>query len=194
MSNSIARVTSFVQYILKDKIYKGDIVVDATMGNGNDTLFLANLVGKEGTVFAFDIQQVALDRTLKKIHDNNLHKYNIHLIKDSHEFIANYIHNPIDIAMFNLGYLPKGDHLIITKPDSTIKGIKTILELLKPRGIMSIVIYYGHEGGIEEKKQVLNFLEGLSNEDFIVMKSNYINQKNSPPIIVFVEKTRESCF
>jgi len=92
--------------------------------------------------------------------------------------------------MFNLGYLPKGDHSIITKPRSTIKGIISTLNLLKPGGIISIIIYYGHDGGIEEKKEVLSFLQNLSSEDVTVMQSDYINHSNSPPIVIFIEKNK----
>lgn len=188
MLNSIVKATAFVHYVLKGKINRGDIVVDATMGNGNDTLFLAKLVGPEGVVFSFDIQQIALDRTKNKIINNRLNDYNIKLIKDSHEAIENYVTDTLNVAMFNLGYLPQGDCSIITRPNSTIKSIKSVLKLLKSRGIISIIIYYGHKEGMDEKQQVLSFVESLSNKDFIVMNCCYINQNNNPPIIIFIEK------
>ena len=188
MLNSIIKATSFVHYVLKGTINEGDVVVDATMGNGNDTIFLAGLVGPGGSVFSFDIQQIALDRTLKKIIDNNLDEYNIKLINDSHENIESYLTDTIDAAMFNLGYLPQGDHSITTKPDSTIKGITSVLRLLKPKGIVSIIIYYGHEGGMDEKQKILSFLEGPTGKNFSVMKCCYINQGNNPPIIIFIQR------
>ncbi|HZX21671.1 MAG TPA: class I SAM-dependent methyltransferase [Clostridia bacterium] len=194
MLNSIVRATSFVHHVLKGRINKNDVVIDATMGNGNDTLFLARLVGPEGSVFAFDIQQTALDRTLKKLVDNELNGHNIRLINDSHENIENYPIGTIDAAMFNLGYLPQGDRSIVTRPGSTIKGIKSVLKLLKHRGIMSIIIYYGHEGGMGEKQQVLDFIKGLPNKDFVVMNCCYTNQSNDPPIIIFIEKVKDFCF
>ncbi len=188
MLNSIIRATSFVHYVLKGMIHEGDVVVDATMGNGNDTIFLAERVGPGGSVFSFDIQQMALDRTLKKIIDNNLDGYNIKLINDGHENIEGYLTDTIDAAMFNLGYLPGGDHSITTKPDSTIRSIKSVLGLLKPKGVASIIIYYGHEGGVNEKQKVLGFLEKLSGKNFSVMKCCYINQGNNPPIIIFIQR------
>lgn len=190
MLNSIKRVTSLVQYILSEKIKSGNVVIDGTMGNGNDTLFLANLVGPKGKVFAFDIQSIALENTKNKINSNKLDGYNIKLINDSHENIDNYVIGPVDVAMFNLGYLPKGDHSIITKSNSTIKGILSIIKLLKAGGIISIIIYYGHNGGIEEKREVLDFLQGLSSEDVTVMQCEYINHSNNPPIIIFIEKNK----
>ncbi|NMA03525.1 MAG: SAM-dependent methyltransferase, partial [Clostridiales bacterium] len=79
MRGSVIKATSFVHYVLGGKISKGDVVVDATMGNGNDTLFLARCVGPNGSVFSFDIQQIALDRTLKNLTDNELNGYNVRL-------------------------------------------------------------------------------------------------------------------
>ncbi|MGB4312726.1 MAG: class I SAM-dependent methyltransferase [Natronincolaceae bacterium] len=181
--------------MLKGKINKNDVVIDATMGNGNDTVFLAELVGPGGSVFAFDIQQIAVDRTLKKLVDNGLDDHNIRLINDGHENIESYSTGAIDAAMFNLGYLPQGDRSIITKPGSTIKGIKSVLKLLKPGGIISIIMYYGHEGGMDEKQQVSDFVKGLPNKDFVVMNCYYANQGNNPPIIIFIEKMKkDSCF
>lgn len=190
MSNSITRATSFVHHVLKEKIREGNTVIDGTMGNGNDTLFLAKLVGPDGMVFSFDIQSIALERTQNKIINNKLNDYNIKLIKDGHENIENYVVTPIDGAMFNLGYLPQGDHSIITEPESTIKAIQSVLKLLNLGGIISIIIYYGHEGGSEEKQKVLDFLHDLSHENFTVMQCNYINHNNNPPIVVFIEKKK----
>lgn len=190
MSNSIKRITTFVQYILKNKIEKGNTVVDATMGNGNDTLFLSQLVGNTGKIFSFDIQHIALENTQKQLIDHKLNSYDIMLINDSHENLKKHIMEPIDAAMFNLGYLPKGDHSIITNPDSTIKGILSALSLLKKGGIISIVIYYGHDGGEAEKKQVLDFLNALSCEEVTIMQCDYINHNNNPPIVVFIEKNK----
>lgn len=190
MLNSIKKTTTFVHYILKPKIKKGNLVVDATMGNGNDTLFLSQLVGNTGKVCSFDIQSIALENTQKKLIDHKLNNYNIKLINDSHENLKKYIMEPIDAAMFNLGYLPKGDHSIITNPDSTIKAILSVLSLLKKGGIISIVIYYGHDGGESEKEEVLDFLNTLSCEEVTIMQCNYINHNNNPPIVIFIEKNK----
>ncbi len=190
MLDSIKKITTFVQTILDAKIKSGDIVIDGTMGNGNDTLFLARTVGPTGKVFSFDIQSIALENTTQKINDHKLNHYNIELINDSHENIEKYVIDTVDAAMFNLGYLPKGDHSIITKANTTIKAISSILNILKPGGIISIIIYYGHEGGSEEKEEVLKFLNELPNNDVTVMQCNYINHSNNPPIIIFIEKNK----
>ncbi|KAB3534006.1 methyltransferase domain-containing protein [Alkaliphilus pronyensis] len=182
----ISRATAFVHKILQEKIQIGNIVVDATMGNGNDTIFLSQAVGSNGKVYAFDIQQKALDITYKRLLEANCN--NVVLIRDSHENMGIYIKEKIDAAVFNLGYLPKGDHKVITKPPSTIGAIKSSLEILKTKGILSIVIYYGHEGGAIEKNSVIDFLETLDNKKYSVLKCSYISKEKNPPIIVFIEK------
>src|SRR5690554_1830257 len=108
--------------IIRSVVREGDIVVDATAGNGYDTVFLANLVGKEGKVFSFDIQEEAIIRTKQNLEKNKLCD-RVVLINDSHASLDKYIDTTIKAAMFNLGYLPGGDHTISTKPDSTIAAL-----------------------------------------------------------------------
>ncbi|WP_026477914.1 tRNA (mnm(5)s(2)U34)-methyltransferase [Alkaliphilus transvaalensis] len=188
MKFSIMRGTNFVHTLLRNKIKHGDVVIDGTMGNGYDTLFLAELVGKEGKVFAFDIQATSLESTRKRLEDKEVFSETIHLIHDGHENIPSYISEEIDAAMFNLGYLPGSDHSLITKPDTTLKALESVMKLLKKGGLISIMIYYGHEGGNQEKEAILDMLENLPPEEYVVIKTEYMNRKNDPPIIVIVEK------
>lgn len=133
----------YLKYLLKDDM----VAVDMTMGNGNDTFFLASKV-KE--VFAFDIQKEAIEHTMQRCALFN----NIHYILDDHANIRKYVNNA-DIVLFNLGYLPYSDKPIITKSDSTIKAIKEAYDILKTGGYMSIIIYRGHKGGLYEYHEVM---------------------------------------
>ena len=133
----------YLKYLLKDDM----VAVDMTMGNGNDTFFLASKV-KE--VFAFDIQKEAIEHTMQRCALFN----NIHYILDDHANIRKYVNNA-DIVLFNLGYLPYSDKPIITKSDSTIKAIKEAYDILKTGGYMSIIIYRGHKGGLYEYHAVM---------------------------------------
>jgi predicted methyltransferase len=171
-------------------VQPGDIVVDATMGNGNDTLFLANLVGDEGKVYAFDVQQLALDNTKKRLSDAGLLQ-RAELILDGHQNIGRYAPQGIKTVMFNLGYLPKGDHNIGTKAETTIAAIESSLKLLCREGIIMLVIYYGGDSGFDEKNAVLEYFKTLDCKKYSVLVHDFVNQVNCPPIAVCIEKMIE---
>lgn len=185
LKNSLAQSHVVVSSIVKP----GDHVVDATAGNGNDTVFLAKLVGEEGRVYSFDIQELALKATEKKLVDQKLID-RVKLIHDGHEKMHNYIQSPVKAIMFNLGYLPGGDHSIGTKGYTTIQAIKSAMELITVHGIVSIVVYYGGDSGFDEKNEVMEFIKTIDCKAFTVMKTDFVNQINCPPIFVCIEKTK----
>jgi len=174
--------------IVKKAVSYGDIVIDATMGNGNDTLFLAGLVGPTGKVYSFDIQEKAILNTKEKLSSNDLLN-RVELINDGHQNMDLYVKEPVKAVMFNLGYLPGGDHSICTKGETTIAAVKKAMQLLCLNGIISIVIYYGGDSGFDEKESVLKFIETIDPKSFTVMKTEFVNQINNPPILVCIEKT-----
>lgn len=182
----LTKVTDINKLYLEKIINKGDIVVDATMGNGYDTVFLSKLVGESGKVYSFDIQELALKSTSEKLEKESIK--NVELILDGHENILNYVKEKISCVIFNLGYLPKGNHSIITKPNTTIKAINNSLNILKENGIVSICIYSGHVGGNEEKEEVYNFVRKINQNDFNVLHTKFINQINNPPELILIEK------
>ncbi|MCM3712132.1 class I SAM-dependent methyltransferase [Sporosarcina luteola] len=183
------RVLPFSKRLISETVLPGETVVDATAGNGNDTLFLAELVGEEGRVFAIDIQQAALEATA-----NRLDKLNdrVSLILDSHENVDTYVKKPIGGAMFNLGYLPYSEDLsIITKPDSTIEAVNKLLGMLKKGGIITISVYDGHEGGKEERDALLDYVKSLHQADVHVVRYELLNQRKNPPFLIAIEKVRD---
>jgi tRNA A58 N-methylase Trm61 len=186
----ITKVTDINKVILENIIKEGDIVVDATVGNGFDTKYLAEKVGDNGFVYGFDIQQVAIDASTKLLKKNNLLS-RAKLILDGHENIDNYIDKEISCVLFNLGYLPRADHSVITKPNTTIKAIEKSLKLLKPHGIVSLALYTGHEGGLEEKDLVYDYIMNLDQTYFNVLRCDFMNQKNNPPQLLLIEKKKE---
>jgi len=165
----------------------GDMVIDATMGNGNDTLFLARLTGSTGKVYAFDIQEEAVKRTRERIESQAVLGW-CKLIHEGHEHMDRYVSEPVKLVMFNLGYLPGGDHRINTRADTTIAAVEKSLALLRDDGLVIIVIYYGGDTGFEERDALLDYLSGLDPRRFSVMKTEFINQINCPPILVCIEK------
>lgn len=183
-------IVQFAHQLLEQSIDSNETVIDATCGNGNDTLYLSRLVGEKGHVYAFDIQKQAIDNTKNKMAENNVH--NVTCIHDSHANLSTYISDDlkgkIGGAVFNLGYLPRSDKSIVTKGDSTIKAIEQLLTYIKKNGVIVIVIYHGHEEGKIEKNEVLTYVEQLEQKKYSVIRYGFINQINNPPFVVAIEK------
>ena len=178
----------FNHSLLKAHLEQGSTVIDATVGNGNDLLFLMKQVGSEGSVIGFDIQKDAIDTTQDKINSNKL-TTDTRLILDGHENMAKYVDaESVNAILFNLGYLPKSDKNIITKPSTTIQAIESGLTLLVTGGMMTIMVYYGHDGGNIEKEAVEEYLETLDQNNYTVMKYAPVNQINQPPYLLIIEK------
>ena len=187
----LQRVIQYAQSLLEMTVGEGDIAVDATAGNGHDTLFLANLVGDDGYVYSFDVQKQAVDATLHRLLDNAL-EHRALVLRDGHENVAKYITKPVAGAIFNLGYLPGSDHDIITKPNTTIQALESLLKLLKVGGIIVLVIYHGHEGGKEECDEVIRFVSELPQKYIHVLRYEFLNQQNDPPFVIALEKVKET--
>jgi predicted methyltransferase len=173
--------------ILSSIVQPGDVVVDATAGKGHDTLFLAQLVGTTGKVYAFDVQPEAITSTRDRLITAEVEE-RVVLINNGHESVDKYVEEPIKAAMFNLGYLPGGNHSIITLGQTTTDAIAKILWQLVPGGVITIVVYYGHSSGQEEKDYLLKYIEGLDNRKYSVIKIDYPNRPNNPPFVVIIEK------
>ena len=170
-------------------INEGDTVVDATMGNGNDTVFLSELIGKTGKVYAFDIQEEALKNTAYRLSQKNLSERCV-LIFDSHDKMAEYIRTPVKLVMFNLGYLPGGDHSIATTGETTMRAVYTALKSLVIHGLIILVIYHGGDSGFDERNYLLQELHKIDSDSFTVMMTSYLNLSNNPPILVCIERIR----
>ncbi|MFT9820255.1 class I SAM-dependent methyltransferase [Lysinibacillus sp. NPDC056185] len=186
----LQRVLQYAQQLIKDTVEEGDTVVDATAGNGHDTLFLAQLVGDEGQVYAFDVQKSAVDATLHRLLDNGL-EHRALVLNRGHEEVANYVHKPVATAIFNLGYLPGSNHDIITQPNTTIQAIGDLLKMLKIGGLIVLVIYHGHPGGKEERDAVIDYVSQLPQKYVHVLKYEFLNQQNDPPFVIALEKMKD---
>lgn len=183
----INKITEVNKIFLEKIIEKGDVVIDATMGNGYDTVYLGNLVGENGKVYAFDVQEEAILSTKKKVVRDNMED-RVELILDGHENLDKYVKEEVSCVVFNLGYLPRAKHIVITKPDTTLEAIKKSLDLLKPNGIISIAAYIGHEGGLDEKNYICEYLNNLDQKQYNVLQMEFTNQVNNPPQLILVEK------
>lgn len=166
----------------------GGVYIDATMGNGNDTLFLCRIAGETGRVKAFDIQQQALDATQELLERNGL-RQRAELLLESHTNMGLYERKEsVDGIFFNFGYLPGGDHSLATNPENSLRAILEGLELLKKDGVMSLCIYSGGDTGFEERDSILEMLKNLDSRKYVVILSTYYNRENNPPIPVLVIK------
>lgn len=180
---------TLVHSIISAYISKGSVCVDATAGRGYDTAFLCETVGKAGKVFAFDIQDEAIISTRKLLDSKGL---DAELILDSHANMSNYIKpESVDCIVFNLGYLPGGDHSVYTCFNSTKKAVEQGLDLLKSGGLMCVSVYYGGDSGYEEKNALLPYLQTLDDTKYQVLATFFHNWKNDPPIPVFIIKNRK---
>lgn len=171
----------FVKNYIKENVNKNDVTIDATIGNGHDTVFLAQ---HSKFVYGFDIQKEAFTNTTNLLNDNNLSNYK--LINDSHENILNYV-TSFKCIVFNLGYLPKSDKTITTLKDTTIKTLKSLTSFLTKGQFIIITCYPSHEEGQKEAPAVFNFASKLDNS-FSVLEYHLINSKGCPPFVILIEK------
>ncbi len=132
----------------------GDIVIDATVGNGHDAVFLAQLVGEKGCVFGFDIQAEAIASARQRLKSAGLSQ-RVTLIEASHSEMKSHVKEPVSAVMFNLGYLPGGDQKKMTQTQSTLEALEAALDSLSVSGILTCVCYPGHPGGFEECEAVI---------------------------------------
>ncbi|MCL2522059.1 MAG: class I SAM-dependent methyltransferase [Erysipelotrichales bacterium] len=175
------RTTSLSHKICLDYITKDSIVIDATCGNGHDTLFLCQ---NSKFCFAFDIQEGAIKNTEALLKANNIMNYQ--LIKDSHENFYNYCLK-CDLVLFNLGYLPKGNKENSTQAEITLLTIKKIIDKLEFKLIL-LVIYPGHSEGKKESQLLEKFLKSICQKTYNVFKFYNLNQIETAPYILGIEK------
>lgn len=184
MTDLLSLQKSFILAHLKE----GDICADFTMGNGHDTAFLSKTVGKGGHVFAFDIQETALESTKKTLSDEGCEE-NCTLILDSHHNAKNYINTKIKAGMFNLGYLPgAGNKALTTKRETTLPAVKGAIDLLDNDGILLIAVYPGHEEGYLEGLMLEDYFKTIDRREMSISRFQIINSPTSPYFFIIEKK------
>ena len=181
------QITDWCHGFIREHVVPGDICIDATAGNGNDTEFLCRLAGDTGKVYAFDIQKAAVERTRARLYEQEL---SAKVILAGHEDMEQYVEEQGEVSciVFNFGYLPGGDHACATRADTSIRAMEAGLRLLKKGGVMSLCIYSGGDSGFSEKEAVMEWLAQLDAKKYLVIVSSYYNRPNNPPIQAFVIK------
>lgn len=181
-------ITEWVHQIAGLSIREGDLCIDATAGKGKDTLFLCEQVGENGQVLAFDIQQEAIEATQSLLDSHGMGS-RAKVILRGHENMAEYAaEGTVSVILFNLGYLPGGDHSKATCSATTLKAAKQGLSLLKSGGLMGICIYSGGDSGFEEKEAVLSWATSLPAGEYDVIQTPFCNKPNNPPLPLFIRK------
>lgn len=184
---SLHKITELAHHTVSSVIRAGDSVVDATAGNGFDTVFLALKTGSAGHVYAFDVQEEALSRTAERLKERYLDQQ-VSLIQDGHEKLTNYVSEPVSVVMYNLGYLPGSYSELTTRFDTTLLSFHQALTLLQPGGVITLVLYPGHREGKLEKEKLLPVIGRLSSAEYTVVHHNYLNKTNDPPELIIVQK------
>ena len=176
------------KHFILEHLGEGDTAVDFTMGNGNDTLFLSRTVGKDGRVYAFDIQPLALEST-ERLLKNESAPENYTLICASHHRVKEFVKEPIKAGMFNLGYLPgSGKKALTTMRETTMPAVEAAIDLLAPDGVLIVAIYPGHEEGALEGEMLREYFKTLSKYRICPSEFRILNSPTSPYFFL-VEKS-----
>lgn len=176
------------KHFILEHLKEGEVAVDFTMGNGNDTLFLSRTVGETGRVYAFDIQEAALDSTRERLVSEGAPE-NYTLICASHHRVKEFVGEPIKAGMFNLGYLPgSGKKAVTTLRETTMPAVEAAIELLAPDGVLIVAIYPGHEEGALEGDMLREYFKTLSKYRICASEFRILNSPTSPYFFL-VEKT-----
>ena len=179
---------SMVHRFLEQSVQPGSFCIDATAGKGRDTALLCRLAGETGRVLAFDIQQAAVDQTKALLAAEGL---TAEVVLDSHANMEHYAEaGTADCVVFNFGRLPGGDPAVFTRADSSVAALDAALRMLKPGGAVAIALYYGGANGYTERDAVLSWLETLDDRRFSVLRCDWANRRNDPPMPIFIWKER----
>ncbi|WP_456404942.1 class I SAM-dependent methyltransferase [Thiolapillus sp.] len=177
-------LTELAQHLLEKYLNPGDLAIDATAGNGHDTCFLAQQVGATGKVYAFDIQQQALNSTASALAAQGFSEW-AHLIHRGHEHLLEELtpnsYGKIKAVMFNLGYLPHADKNIVTTTATTLQALDQASRLLSTDGALSVLAYRGHPGGAEEAIAVEQKMQSLAGA-----KKHLSIFESSGPVLFFL--------
>jgi len=190
MPNDFRSARFWATSIIEKALFEGATAVDATLGNGHDCLWLCKLVGESGRVYGFDIQKEAVERSRARLADQGVENRAM-LIHDGHQNMLSHLEREsADAIMFNLGWLPGAEHGVTTFTETTLQAVNAALEVLKQDGVMTVCVYPGHEEGAREREALIQWARNLDEKRFDAMIQSYLNQSNSPPLMIAVKKNK----
>lgn len=199
LQKTLPPILTFTHTLASNRIQAGDTVIDATMGNGHDTLFLCRQLGPGGQVIAMDVQQAAINSTRALLNAEKVFEEfaedGIVLLDSGHEhmqeIVAQHARKKPSIIMFNLGYLPGADKSVTTVTETSLEAIRQSLEVIDLHGVLLIVVYTGHEQGWQEHEALQAFFAQLDSRYFLAAQYGLLNLKDRAPYLVAIEKIRE---
>ena len=173
--------------VLQSAVSPGDTVVDATMGNGHDTLTLCHLVGPEGTVIAFDVQESAVENTRARLAEAGvLDRARLYCL--GHERMLEKVAGPVAAVAFNLGWLPGGTKAVTTHWETTKIAVESALSLLRPLGVAVICAYPGHAEGDREREALVSLLANLPPQQYNVLRQKFLNAGPGAPECFVIQR------
>lgn len=189
LSSDFRSARFWAREMIEEGLFEGARAVDATMGNGYDTQWLCELVGENGCVYAFDVQAEAVERTRERLAEAGFLD-RARLFCAGHETLEQWVTEPVDAIVFNLGWLPGAEHGVTTQTNTTLKAVNAALSILKENGLMTICIYPGHEEGTRELHALLEWAHTLDDRRYDAMLKAYVNQPNDPPQMLAIRKKK----
>lgn len=192
LTHHLPSILALAHTLLQRALQPGDVAIDATAGNGHDTLLLAQCVGDAGQVYAFDVQAQAIEATRARLLAHGV-AGRVSLIHAGHQTVRTHVTRPVQAAVFNLGYLPRSDKQITTRADSTVTALQAIWEVLQAHGLIVLVVYHGHAGSTEERAAVEDYVTRLDPEAACVVRYALANVPNDPPYVLAIEKLDPPC-
>lgn len=184
----LPRPTEIAQWLVAKHLKPGNLAIDATAGNGHDTVLLARAVGCEGQVIAFDVQQAAIDATRDRLQEQGLLPQ-VSLYQCCHSEMEKLIApSSAAVVMFNLGYLPGGDHQMTTETDVTRRALHAAALILQAGGLLSVVAYPGHDEGQREAASVTELIMGLAENGWRVARYELCGTRRAAPFLLAATK------
>ncbi|KAL1559891.1 putative rRNA methylase YtqB isoform X1 [Salvia divinorum] len=189
------KATEVAHSVWMNVVWKGDLVVDATCGNGHDTLAMARLVADDagrGRVIAMDLQKSALESTSSLL-DRSLTSHQrglVELYAMCHTKMEDLVPSGASVRLvaFNLGYLPGGDKKIKTESETTLLALEAAKKILARGGLISILAYVGHFGGREEFEKVRSFAAELPVDNWVCCTLQMLNRPSAPVLVLLSKK------
>lgn len=176
-NSAVSLVHDFLQVIVEP----GDVIIDATCGNGRDALFIAKLLKGKGSLSLYDVQEKAIHNA-DILLSENLSQEEYSIVTFYHRSHVCFFENAVDLIIYNLGYLPGGDCCCTTLADTTLESLQYATGILKSKGYIIVTCYPGHKEGEKEERAVEDFVRQLSSKQWTVVHHRFMNRIQAPSI------------